>query len=189
MENISPDVLENPFSLEWIDRGSFGEVYKFADVAIKVIRTQRLVEKETKAVVAEIALHSKLSHPNIVQYLGCYHATKHICIVLEFAEFGSLKSHLSKLRENCETLSDVQMESYTEQILTGLIYLHSQLKPIIHRDLRSPNVLMFANDILKIADFGISKELNTLAGRSCFSSMVGNAYWQAPELIKGNKGK
>ena len=187
MENIPPAVLENPFSLEWIDRGSFGEVYLFADVAIKVIRTQRLVEKETKAVVAEIALHSKLSHPNIVRYLGCYHAKKHICIGLEFAELGSLRSHLSKLRENGERLSSVQMESYTKQILKGLIYLHRQL--IIHRDLRSANVLMFPNDIVKIADFGISKELNTLAGRSCFSSMVGNAYWQAPELIKGNKGK
>ena len=106
---------------------------------------------------------------------------------MELAEHGSLKSHLMQLNQKAEKLCDGEVLAITKQILNGLNYLHKQDKPIIHRDLRSPNVLLYANHIVKIADFGISKQVNTLASSSGFSTVAGNVYWQAPEMIDYKK--
>ena len=152
---------------------------------IKTGKASKSVEKETAAILAEIELQKKLDHINIVQYYGSYVASHHTLIIMELAEHGSLKSRLMQLNKKKEKLSDGEVLVITEQILNGLNYLHKQDKPIIHRDLRSPNVLLYANDIVKIADFGISKQFNTLA--SSFSTLTGNPYWQAPEIIDYQK--
>ena len=192
MLHIPQSVLEKPDSLEVLDRGSFGTVYLYESsphkAAIKQIKTSRAsysVEEDTTAIFAEIELQRKLDHINIVQYYGSYVAKQHILIIMELAEHGSLKSHLMQLNQKAEKLCDGEVLAITKQILNGLNYLHKQDKPIIHRDLRSPNVLLYANDIVKIADFGISKQFNTLA--SSFSTLAGNPYWQAPEIIDYQK--
>ena len=70
---------------------------------------------------------------------------------------------------------------YTHGILSGLVFLH-HLK-IIHRDLRSPNILLSSADVPKIGDFGISKELDVLTQKACFSTVqVGNIFWCPPEM-------
>ena len=153
---------------------------------IKTGKASKSVEKETAAILAEIELQKKLDHINIVQYYGSYVASYHTLIIMELAEHGSLKSHLMQLNKKKEKLSDGEVLAITKQILNGLNYLHKQDKPIIHRDLRSPNVLLYANEKVKIADFGISKQV-TLASSSGFSTVAGNVYWQAPEIIDYEK--
>ena len=193
--SIPHSVLENPAILKLLGSGSFGQVYLYESssqkVAIKQVacETNNLVKKETLSVFAEIEVHRKLDHINIVQYFGSYRSANHILIIMECAEFGSLRRHLLQPEQRMERLSDDDILDFTRQIATGLDYLHTQDKPIIHRDLRSANVLMFANNIVKIADFGISKQLNNLATRSGFQTMVGNTFWQAPEMIEHVQGK
>ena len=194
--SIPQSVLEKPDSLRSLGIGSFGQVYLYESssqkVAIKQVacETNNLVKKETLSVFAEIEVHRKLDHINIVQYFRSYRSANHILIIMEYAEIGSLRRHLLQLEQRMEQLSDEDIIlDFTRQIATGLDYLHTQAKPIIHRDLRSANVLMFANNIVKIADFGISKQLNTLATRSGFQTIVGNTFWQAPEMIEYNEGK
>ena len=193
--SIPQSVLEKPDSLRSLGIGSFGQVYLYESssqkVAIKQVacETNDLVKEETLSVFAEIEVQKKLDHINIVQYFGSYRSANHILIIMEYAEIGSLRRHLLQLEQRMERLSDDDILDFTRQITTGLDYLHTQDKPIIHRDLRSANVLMFANNIVKIADFGISKQLNTLATRSGFQTIVGNTFWQAPEMIEYNEGK
>jgi len=151
------------------------------EIAIKQIEIPTsLVPKEGKDVFEEVELQKDLRHPNIIQYYGSYQGEEHICIIMEHATHGSLKDRLLKSGR----LEDCKVLSFTRQILEGLNYLHTRPRMIIHRDLRSPNVLICDNERVKIADFGVSKQLNTLATSSGFNTAVGNLFWQAPELLK-----
>ena len=60
---------------------------------------------------------------------------------------------------------------YTHGILSGLMYIHNS--KIIHRDLRSPNILLSSSDVPKLADFGISKQLDILNSKASFSTVQG----------------
>ena len=186
---IPLSVLNNPSScLKRLGKGFFGTVYLFKarlnQIAIKEIEIPTsLVPKEGRDVFEEVELQKDLRHPNIIQYYGSYQSEEHICILMEHASNGSLKDLL--LKEG--RLDDKRVLSFTKQILEGLNYLHTRPRMIIHRDLRSPNVLICDYGRVKIADFGVSKQLNTLATSSGFNTAVGNLFWQAPELLKSDR--
>ena len=182
-------VLHNPSSLgTFLSSGSFGKVYLHKAtnevlLAIKRIPTQeiRIVKKPVEDVEKEVKIHSKLKHPNIIQYHGSHRSELHICIVMEYADGGCSQQHL--MDDNGKPIIGHRRLTYTKHIFLGLEYLHNLPNPIIHRDLRSPNVLICGMNTAKLADFGISKQLTTLSNTSGFSTVVGNAYWQAPEMI------
>ena len=201
---IPESVLENPEKhLRKIGEGSYGKVYLYTDV----IASLRVAIKQTKINLAnrsissspgqtsdlqninEIRVHKNLNHPNIVQYYEVYKGNYNWSIILEFAEQGSLNKRLQKLKDQNQKLDDKEIIFYVRQILLGLQYLHSRTKPIIHRDLRSPNILICSSNSIKLADFGISKQLESLSAGSGFSSLPGNSYWKAPEMIVYSRGK
>jgi serine/threonine protein kinase len=96
-------------------------------VAIKRVELQGIPEKELASLEGELNLLQKLNHPNIVQYVGCIRSDKHLNIVLEFMENGSLFTILKKFGTFPETLTSV----YIVQVLQGLDYLHKE--GVIHR--------------------------------------------------------
>ena len=115
---------------------------------------------------------------------------------MEYMDQGSLRGKLNNIRKEAGgrlppgqgALNDDVIIKYTENIVSGLVYLH--LNKVIHRDLRAANVLLTGHDdVAKLADFGISKELNTLSTQTGFSSVVGNTYWRSPELIQNKMDK
>ena len=173
--------------------GSFGKVYHYEDneaglhMAIKeiTIATEQFPE-HIDMVRKEININTKLRHENIVCYFGCYKGVASICIALELMD-RSLKQKIHELekqkgrQENEPVIPCHDIIRYTHGILSGLIFLHN-LK-IIHRDLRSPNILLSSTDVPKIGDFGISKELDVLTQNACFSTVqVGNIFWCPPEM-------
>ena len=195
-KSIPLAALDDPSSfLIKLGEGSFGAVYlyedKYSKIAVKQIKMPlTLVQQEGTDVMQEVELHKTLYHPNIIRYFGCHQAKNNICIMMEHAQLGSLKQVLLKAEDRGETLSRLpykQIMSFSRQILKGLNYLHTRQKPIIHRDLRAVNVLIDSNRTAKIADFGISKQLNTMASTSGFDTDVGNIYWKSPELIKSER--
>ncbi|KAG6862384.1 hypothetical protein C0995_011824 [Termitomyces sp. Mi166 len=114
----------------------------------------------------------KLDHPNIVQYLG----------FLEYVPGGTILSCLV----NYGVFSKEVTKSFTRQILEGLDYLHCM--GIIHRDLKSDNILVEPSGICKISDFGISKQVEDIAQARAYTGMRGTIYWMAPEMLdNGNK--
>ena len=173
--------------------GSFADVYKhICPVTNKIIALKRLKNATTKSsrpiakeLLREISVHGDLDHENILKFFGHVKDSKvGIYLVIQFADKGSL----SDLMENGK-LERSKMLIYIEQILQGLTYLHNytsklgQKQPIAHRDLRCHNVLMMADGILKIADFGLCKRLVEMAEASGISSRRGNSYWVGPELV------
>ena len=97
-----------------------------------------------------------------------------VFILLEFAEFGSLRQYYQKNGN----LSENQTTFCLTQILSGLSYLHS--KGIAHRDIKCANCLLSSENVVKLADFGASKKFESA---SIVSGLKGTPHWMAPEVL------
>lgn len=162
--------------------GSFGTVYEgLGDngcfFAVKEVSLSEQGQRDEciMQLEQEINLLSKFQHKNIVRYLGTQTEMDKLYIFLEFVSQGSLLS----VYKRYEMFSD-QIRRYTQQILCGLKYLHDH--HIVHRDIKCANILVHSSGIVKLADFGLAKEVAKLGG-----SCVGSAYWMAPEVIDPKK--
>ncbi|XP_040378979.1 mitogen-activated protein kinase kinase kinase 1-like [Oryza brachyantha] len=125
----------------------------------------------------EIALLSRLDHSNIVQYYGTDKEDSKLYVFLELVSQGSLASLYQKYR-----LRNSHVSRYTRQILDGLCYLHD--RNIVHRDVKCANILVHANGSVKLADFGLAKEIGKF---TALKSCQGSVYWMAPEVVSHKK--
>ena len=101
-------------------------------------------------------------------------------IVMEFCAYGSLYDVLKRRREKNSFTKPTQVLDWSRQIAHGVNYLHAN--KIVHRDLKSPNILISDNNVLKISDFGTSKQMSNR--RSQAMSFIGTSAWMAPEVIR-----
>lgn len=168
------DDWEIPFEtisdLQWLGSGAQGAVFsgklKNEIVAVKKVREQ----KET-----DIKHLRKLNHPNIVQFKGVCTQAPCYCIIMEFCPYGPLYN----LLKDGEEIPPQRLVAWSKQIAAGMQYLHSN--KIIHRDLKSPNVLIGRHEVVKISDFGTSRQWNEISTKMSFAGTVA---WMAPEIIR-----
>jgi len=169
---------------ERIGKGNFGEVYKGTylgtDVAIKKLFfvdddfMQKYIEREMDTLTG-------LSHPNIVQLMGLCIETDDMYIITEFITGGDLRS---KLKDKSFEMDWKLRIEILRDIALAMNYLHS--KSIMHRDLKSHNLLVGENWKVKVCDFGLARsapsegeETNNLM------TIVGTNEWMAPEVAMG----
>ncbi|KAH9395261.1 hypothetical protein TYRP_020823, partial [Tyrophagus putrescentiae] len=127
--------------------------------------------------VTDIRHLRQISHPNIVAFRGvCSTSPSCYCIVMELCPYGQLYELLKSGRQIPPGL----IVEWARQIASGMHYLHHHR--IIHRDLKSPNVLISFNDTLKISDFGTSRRWTD--DRSTKMTFAGTVAWMAPEIIR-----
>ncbi|KAK9476672.1 hypothetical protein V1514DRAFT_311011 [Lipomyces japonicus] len=176
---------------ELIGKGTFGRVYLAFNattgemIAVKQVdMPQTAGDKDSvqqrevvEALNAEIETMKDLEHLNIVQYLG-YETLPDVCsLFLEYVPGGSIGTVLRKHGR----FERPVIRSITRQVVDGLAYLHS--KGILHRDLKSDNLLLDLDGICKISDFGISKRSQDIYSNDAGMSMQGTIFWMAPEVI------
>nr|XP_047124025.1 mitogen-activated protein kinase kinase kinase 3-like isoform X2 [Hydra vulgaris] len=125
----------------------------------------------------EISLFKRLNHERIVKYYGASFTSTTISIKMEFMEGGSLHDKIS----NNGPLDESTASKISNQILDGLVYLHS--KNIIHRDIKSANILLDLDGNCKLADFGVSKQIQTIRSYAGCKSTAGTSYYMSPETI------
>ncbi|KAL3662247.1 hypothetical protein V7S43_012577 [Phytophthora oleae] len=173
-----------------ISKGGFGLVfigeYKGRRVAIKKIRPDRSVSAaEIEMFLKEIIMMAVLYHPRIVEFVGvAWDNLRHLSAVTEFMENGDLRDVLHGYKLKGERLSwESHKATIALHIAEALSYLHTLKPKIIHRDLKSKNVLLNMYLEAKLSDFGIARmryivETHMTAG-------VGTSFWIAPEVLLG----
>lgn len=172
-----------------LGQGASGAVYSARDtrtgqrVAVKQMVMAKQIKREI--LVNEIRIMSESRHPSIVQYLDSYIVGGSLWVAMELIEGGSLTEIIENIRHE---LREDQMAAICKATLEGLNYLHSRPHPIIHRDIKSDNILVGLDGSVKITDFGYGAQLGGgfADGRE---SVVGTTYWMAPEVVTGKKYK
>lgn len=182
-DEISRDRLE---ILGHLGHGSFGEVYKCRDVidssifAVKVIPIKD--EDDISDFFHEVEVMKRCRNPHVLGYRGCFRGKNDygqdaLWIVIEYCEAGSISDlfRISHTPINEELIAGV-----LQGALFGLRYLHENR--MIHRDIKAANILINAQGIPKLADFGVSARLTVTQDKR--STAVGTPYWMAPEVIR-----
>ncbi|RMB97595.1 hypothetical protein DUI87_25959 [Hirundo rustica rustica] len=176
--------MENPqrkYSiLENLGSGAFGVVCRAVDiatggeVAIKKINVQTL--KRKKVTVNEIMVMKRNRNPRVVSYLDSYLVHEQIWLVMEYMDGGTLYDviRMTKIYED-------DIATLSRECLQGLEFLHSN--HVMHRDVKSLNILLRTDGSVKLADFGFSAQLTPKQSRR--SSVIGTAWWMAPEVVEG----
>jgi tRNA A-37 threonylcarbamoyl transferase component Bud32 len=179
---------------ELLGKGSFGEIfagtYMGRDVAIKQLHEQVNESKATAAYAdfrQEVWCMAGLDHPNIVNMVGFQ--LQPPMIVLDLVAGGDLYKFLHT-PSSAATLDWPLIIKMAYEIALGMRYLHSATPPILHGDLKSPNILLAGYSIsepsvCKISDFGLAKRM--YAGRlqeDVHTRGVSNPTWLAPEIMR-----
>ncbi|XP_012515631.1 PREDICTED: mitogen-activated protein kinase kinase kinase MLK4 isoform X2 [Propithecus coquereli] len=192
---------------ELIGAGGFGQVYRATwqgqEVAVKAARRdpEQDAAAAAESVRREARLFAMLRHPNIIELRGVCLRQPHLCLVLEFARGGALNRALAAANaapdpratgpRRARRIPPHVLVNWAVQIARGMLYLHEEaFVPILHRDLKSSNILLLekiehddvCNKTLKITDFGLAREWH----RTTKMSAAGTYAWMAPEVIKSS---
>ncbi|BDA49200.1 probable serine/threonine-protein kinase SIS8 [Coccomyxa sp. Obi] len=164
--------------------GSYGEVFKAnwrqTDVAVKRFLEQDLSPQVMAEFRAEVALMQRLKHPNVVLFMGACTQPPNLSIVTSFMPRGSLFRILHRTPNF--VLDDRRRINIALDVARGMNYLHSCRPPIVHRDLKSANLLVDKDFTTKVADFGLSRVRRSTWLSS--KSQAGTPEWTAPEVLR-----
>ncbi|CAK8540060.1 unnamed protein product [Lathyrus sativus] len=163
-----------------VGSGSFGDLFRGTycsqDVAIKVLKPERINTDMLKEFAQEVYIMRKIRHKNVVQFIGACTRPPNLCIVTEFMSRGSLYDFLHRQRGVFKLPSLIKVAI---DVSKGMNYLHQN--NIIHRDLKTANLLMDENELVKVADFGVAR-VQTQSG--VMTAETGTYRWMAPEVIE-----
>ncbi|CAG8978010.1 hypothetical protein HYALB_00000680 [Hymenoscyphus albidus] len=161
-----------------IGQGASGGVYTGYErgtnrlVAIKQMNLEQQPKKDL--IINEILVMKDSSHPNIVNFIDSFLITGELWVIMEFMEGGSLTDVVT-----FNIMSEGQIGSVCRETLKGLQHLHS--KGVIHRDIKSDNILLSLDGNIKLTDFGFCAQINEAHNKR--TTMVGTPYWMAPEVV------
>ncbi|KAH9756181.1 protein kinase domain-containing protein [Citrus sinensis] len=192
--NIEPSLAMDWLEISWdelhvkerVGAGSFGTVHRAewhgSDVAVKVLTVQDFLDDQLKEFLREVAIMKRVRHPNVVLFMGAVTKRPHLSIVTEYLPRGSLYRLIHRPAAG-EMMDQRRRLRMALDVAKGINYLHNLNPPILHWDLKSPNLLVDKNWTVKVCDFGLSRfKANTFISSK---SVAGTPEWMAPEFLRG----
>ncbi|EGD80891.1 STE/STE20/PAKA protein kinase [Salpingoeca rosetta] len=179
-EVVNPAAPKDRYKdLKKIGQGASGSVFTATDVqtgkvvAIKSMNLSQQPKKEL--IINEIIVMREYNQENIVNFLDSYLVSNdELWVVMEFLAGGSLTDVVTET-----ILNEGQIAAICKECLKALEYLHA--RSVIHRDIKSDNILLGMDGSVKLTDFGFCAQL--ASEHSKRSTMVGTPYWMAPEVV------
>ncbi|ETN11701.1 TKL protein kinase [Phytophthora nicotianae INRA-310] len=179
--------VEDIEDVKQLGSGAFATVWlveyrKSQLLASKRLRPERRTKKHTSNFVEEIKLIANFDHPNLVKLIGAaWTIESDLQALLEYMDGGDLRQYLS----DASTPFGWSFRKFDIAIgiIEALVYLHSFVPPLVHRDLKSKNVLLSSDFQAKLSDFGTSRFRSV---ENTMTAGVGTGRWLAPEVIRGD---
>ncbi|XP_021834678.1 L-type lectin-domain containing receptor kinase IX.1-like [Prunus avium] len=173
---------------EKLGEGGFGGVYrgfvKDLNSYVAVKRVSSGSRQGLKEYAAEVRIISRLRHRNLVQLIGWCHEKRELLLVYEFMSNGSLDSHLFKEQS---LLTWEARYKIAQGLASGLFYLHEEWEQcVLHRDIKSSNVMLDSNFNAKLGDFGLARLVDH-GKQSQTTILAGTMGYMAPDYL--NTGK
>jgi len=172
--------------LEKIGRGSFGDIYRAewrgTEVAVKKIPFNSINEDLVQEMLNEARIMESIRHPNVLSLMGCCPRPPEVCIIMEYMPRGSLYQILQDSRI---PLSWQLIQRMALDAARGMNFLHQHNPIIMHRDLKSHNLLVDDAWRVKVADFGLSRMIEERV--SATMTVCGTPCWTAPEVLRNQR--
>lgn len=167
-----------------LGKGSFGIVFKVKRktddniYALKKVYLSKLKLKEKNNALNEIRILASISHPNIIKYKDAFYddQTQCLCLVMEYADHGDLEKKILIKERNKQYYSENEVLSLFIQVTKALKALHEA--NIIHRDMKSANIFIFKDNVVKIGDFNVSKLIKS----DLKHTQTGTPFYASPEV-------
>ncbi|KAI7857801.1 kinase-like domain-containing protein [Circinella umbellata] len=147
-------------------------------VAIKIIDKQAHDYRVMSRLVREINLMEMLKHDNIVKLFETYETCDSLFLIMEYIPGMNLDEYLHK---NGGHLTEDQARLFFRQIVSAVYFCHNRW--VVHRDLKTPNILVTPNGVIKLADFGLGNRF----GLQRLKTICGSMLYYSPEIITGQK--
>jgi predicted Ser/Thr protein kinase len=188
VESMNVDMARDVQITGLIGSGGNGNVYhgfyKGHRVAIKMLHNNSaFTHDQLNSLKTEVELLQNLRHPNIVNFLGSCLNPPQVCVILEYAEGGSLHNMLHTNQKQPEYGTLLQL---AEDVASAMDYCHGLDPPIIHRDLKPQNILLRRDGRAQVADFGIARmRQGTFVETKHLNA--GTVAYMSPEIMQGRK--
>ncbi|CAA7396198.1 unnamed protein product [Spirodela intermedia] len=170
--------MEKYMLMEELGDGTCGSVYKALNlhtneiVAIKKMKRKFYLWEECMN-LREVKCLRKLNHPNIIKLKEIVRENHELFFIFEYMEYNLYQV----IRDRQQPFSEAEIRGYLSQVLQGLGYMHKN--GYFHRDLKPENLLV-TNEVVKIADFGLAREITS---RPPYTEYVSTRWYRAPEVL------